>query len=83
MQQSKDEFELITLAKQGNIDAFSELVKIYERDIRAFLAVRINQPTEADDLAQDTFIIAFDKMTDFETHRPMIWFNGIGHFDKG
>lgn len=48
MQQSKDEFELITLAKQGDIDAFSELVKIYERDIRAFLAVRINQPTEAD-----------------------------------
>lgn len=78
MTKSIDEPTLITLAKTGDIEAFSELVKYYERDIRAFLAVRINQQSEADDLAQETFIIAFNKISDFEEHRPLkAWLKGI------
>ncbi|WP_076418095.1 sigma-70 family RNA polymerase sigma factor [Colwellia sp. UCD-KL20] len=73
-----DDSILIKKACNGDISAFSELVKIYEKDIRAYLAVRLFNVHEADDLAQEAFIIAFRKIKEFEQSKPFRpWLRGI------
>jgi RNA polymerase sigma-70 factor (ECF subfamily) len=65
-----DDCELIPKARTGDLDAFSELVKRYEGSVRACLAVRLYRKHEAEDLAQETFIVAFRKLDDFDMERP-------------
>ncbi len=65
-----DENQLILASREGDLEAFSELVKAYQGNVRACLAVRLNSPFESDDLAQETFIVAFRKIKDFEPGRP-------------
>ncbi|MGJ8693863.1 MAG: RNA polymerase sigma factor [Thalassotalea sp.] len=75
---NNDDKKLVALAQSGSINAFTELVKRYERDVRSFLAVRLHNNYEADDLAQETFIVAFNKLNDFEQNRPFRpWLKGI------
>ena len=71
---------LVCQAKRGNINAFTELVKRYEVDVRSFLAVRLNNHYESDDLAQETFIVAFNKLNEFDENRPFRpWLKGIAY----
>ncbi len=75
---TNDEIYLISKAKKDDLSAFSELIKLYERDIRACLAVRLTNSYEADDLAQETFIIAFKKIKEFDEAKPFRpWLRGI------
>lgn len=64
-----DDCELIAKARKGDLDAFSELVKRYEGSVRACLAVRLHRKHEAEDLAQEAFIVAFHKLADFDMDR--------------
>ena len=57
--------ELILQAREGNLSAYSELVKRYQGSVRACLSVRLQNKHEAEDLAQEAFIIAFRKMDEF------------------
>jgi len=66
-----EEEQLIIKSQQGDIDAFSLLVKMYQGNVRACLAVRMNNTFEADDLAQETFIVAFRRLKEFEPDRPI------------
>jgi RNA polymerase sigma-70 factor (ECF subfamily) len=61
-----DDRELITRARTGDLDAFSELVKRYQGNVRACLAVRLYRKHEAEDLAQETFVVAFRKLDEFD-----------------
>nr|WP_255456473.1 sigma-70 family RNA polymerase sigma factor [Paraglaciecola sp. L3A3] len=64
--------------KSGDVNAYSVLVKRYEVSVRAFLIVRLSEPHEAEDLAQETFILAYNKITDFEEDRSFgAWLRGI------
>jgi len=65
-----EDFELIAKARRGYMQAFSELVKRYEGSVRACLAVRLHRKHEAEDLAQEAFIVAFRKLSDFDMERP-------------
>jgi len=65
-----DDCELISTARTGDLEAFSELVKRYEGSVRACLAVRLHRKHEAEDLAQEAFIVAFRKLSDFDMERP-------------
>jgi RNA polymerase sigma-70 factor, ECF subfamily len=38
--------------------------------VRACLAVRLDQPHEAEDLAQDAFVTAYRKLNEFDVDRP-------------
>jgi len=58
--------ELIIQTRQGNVNAYGELVKRYEGNVRSCLAVRLENKHEAEDLAQEAFIIAFNKINDFK-----------------
>jgi len=61
--------QLIVQARAGDLDAFSELVRRYQGNVRACLAVRLNAKHEAEDLAQETFVTAFHKLADFDTEK--------------
>lgn len=72
------ERELIEAAQRGSIEAFSELVRLHQQAIRTCLAVRLSNPHEAEDLAQDVFVTAFERLSEFDTKRPFgPWLRGI------
>ncbi|CAA6677650.1 MULTISPECIES: RNA polymerase sigma factor [unclassified Lentimonas] len=64
-----EDTELLIQAKQGDLDAFTELVKRYQGNVRAALAVRLTNKHEAEDLAQEAFIIAFRKLNEFDVDK--------------
>lgn len=76
-----DDAELISAAQQKNgraVAAFTSLVGRYQSPIRAFLAVRLADPTEAEDLAQEVFLTAYRKLSDCDPERPFLpWLRGI------
>ncbi|WP_159084059.1 RNA polymerase sigma factor [Saccharobesus litoralis] len=73
-----DEQELIVKAQNKDIDAFSQLVKNHEREVRICLAARLDTAHEAEDLAQEAFIIAFSRIDEYEPVRPIkYWFRAI------
>lgn len=64
-----DDRDLIIAARTGDLDAFSELVKRYQGNVRACLAVRLYSKHEAEDLAQEAFIVAFRKLNEFDAEK--------------
>ncbi|MCK4565138.1 MAG: sigma-70 family RNA polymerase sigma factor [Verrucomicrobia bacterium] len=64
-----DDRDLIIRARTGDLDAFSELVKRYQANVRACLAVRLHAKHEAEDLAQDAFIVAYRKLDEFDEEK--------------
>lgn len=60
------ESRLITMAKSGNTEAYENLVRKYQKKIY-FLCYRMSGAHQsADDLAQETFIKAYFKLTSFK-----------------
>src|SRR5262249_38616152 len=51
--------DLVVEARTGSDDARDELVRRYSREITAIAAALVNDATEAEDLAQETFVRAF------------------------
>jgi RNA polymerase sigma-70 factor, ECF subfamily len=73
-----DEKNFIERAQAGDLDAFSELVKQYQGNVRACLAVRLSNRHEAEDLAQETFITAYRKLSEFDSEKAFgPWVRGI------
>lgn len=58
-------------AQEGDLEAFGLLVEEHQGPVRAFVAARIDDPFEAQDLAQETFLIAYRKLGDIDAGRPM------------
>jgi RNA polymerase sigma-70 factor (ECF subfamily) len=73
-----DEKELIFAARGGNLGAFSELVRRHQARVRAALAVRLSDAHDAEDLAQEAFVIAFRRLEDFDASREFApWVGAI------
>jgi RNA polymerase sigma-70 factor (ECF subfamily) len=65
---------------EGNKDlpSFDAVVSLHQGSIRAFFASRVRDPSTVDDLAQETFLIAWRRLADFERGRPILpWLRGI------
>ena len=59
------DLELVRQAQAGDLDAFGELVERNRRAVfRAALAA-VGSPTEADDVAQEAFVTAWQKLSGF------------------
>lgn len=72
--------EMVAQAKKGDLAAFEQLVRQEQDGIRAFLAVRMARTDEAEDLAQETFIVAYRELGQFDSGRPLRpWLIGIAH----
>ena len=61
-----EEEKLIIAAQKGDLEAFEQLVRGYEARIRSFLNIRMRDRHEAEDLAQETFIIAYRKLDSYD-----------------
>jgi RNA polymerase sigma-70 factor (ECF subfamily) len=49
-------------ARRGEVDAFAELVRAHHPSVRVFLASHLREPDVVDDLVQDVFLRAFDRL---------------------
>lgn len=56
----------LAAARQGDINAFYALYSVFKDDLRSYLYRLVADRDDADDLAQDTFVRAFDRIGTFE-----------------
>jgi RNA polymerase sigma-70 factor (ECF subfamily) len=49
-------------ARRGEVDAFADLVRTHHPAVRVFLASHLRDPAAVDDLVQDVFLRAFDRL---------------------
>jgi RNA polymerase sigma-70 factor len=70
--------ETIRKVLDGDKSAFREVVAEYGPGIRAFLATRINDSNTVEDLAQETFIGAYESLGQFDPDASFAaWLKGI------
>jgi RNA polymerase sigma-70 factor (ECF subfamily) len=60
------EAPLLALARQGDVRAFSELVKKYERKIYRMARNILQNDEDAEDVLQETFLKAFEHLDSFQ-----------------
>jgi RNA polymerase sigma-70 factor (ECF subfamily) len=76
----QDEVAMVGRAIAGDRSAFDQLVRDHQGRLRSFLALRLGHRQQAlvDDLAQDSFLIAYQRLQTFEPGRPFQpWLRGI------
>ncbi len=56
------DIDLLTRARDGDVEAFSMLVDRHQTTVRGWLRVRMSDWASADDLAQEVFITAFRRL---------------------
>lgn len=65
----------------GNKDAFRLIVSEYGLLVRGFLSARVYHLADAEDLAQDTFVKAYEKLEDYEQGTNFrAWLMSIAQF---
>ena len=78
MTQDNAEPALVAYARAGSADAFGRLVQMHQQALRAFLRRLCANAADADDLAQETFVFAWEHMARFDTTRSFRpWLFGI------
>lgn len=65
------EDELVVRAREGNRDAFAEIVRSYQRRVYAVAMRMTRRHDAADDITQDTFVRAYRHLGRFELGRPL------------
>jgi RNA polymerase sigma-70 factor (ECF subfamily) len=61
----EDEREWVQASLDGDLEAFGKIVLRYQRSVRACLSARLTSPDQADDLAQETFLVAHRRLSGF------------------
>ena len=78
MTDSSDEQAWVIAAQAGSAEGYSRLVRLHQQALRAFLRRLNGNAAEADDLAQDSFVRAFELIGRFDAARPFRpWLFGI------
>jgi len=68
-------------AKRGDAEAFADLVRMFQGRIRAFFAARLRDSSMVDDLAQEAFLIAYQKLPGCDTSRSLHpWLKKIAEY---
>ena len=76
--QADDDHPLILRAQGGDLEAFTLLVIRHQGAVRAFLLVRLPEPADAEDLAQEVFLTAHRRIASCDPDRPILpWLRGI------
>lgn len=70
---------LLESAKQGNIKAFHTLFSEHQKPLKAYIYRLVTDRADAEDLAHDVFVKAFDKIKSFEGRSSLkTWLFTIG-----
>lgn len=71
--------ELAVRAREGSRGSFDELVARYRPRLVAFVARRLADAADAEDVAQETFLRAYDRLAHYDPSRPFAtWLFAIG-----
>ena len=62
MSQGTPDCELVAAARGGSQGAFREIVARHQQAVRSFLRRALDEPADADDLAQETFLAAWTSL---------------------
>lgn len=57
--------ELVQRSQKGDLAAFDQLVDLYKKKIYNYIARMVNDPVEAEDITQETFVKAFRNISSF------------------
>ena len=69
---------LVAQAQAGSADAFGRLVHMHQQGLRAFLRRLTGAHADADDIAQESFVFAWEHIARFDAARPFRpWLFGI------
>lgn len=60
-----DEEQLVAEAQRGSIDAFNRLVRLHERQVYNVALRMVSQADAAEDVTQDTFLLAYRSLHQF------------------
>ena len=61
-----------------DLEAFGQIVAAHEAAVRAFIAVRLDDPFEAHDLAQEVFLLLWRKLGKMDLNQPLRpWLLGV------
>lgn len=72
--------ELAQAVLGGNAEAYAFILRRYQDRIYSFLLRLCGNPADAEDALQETFIKAFEKLSSYNTDRPLIsWLFAIAH----
>ncbi|MBI1405843.1 MAG: sigma-70 family RNA polymerase sigma factor [Caulobacter sp.] len=78
MSDSDDDAALVRAARTGSVSAFNQLVRRHQQPLRAFLRRVCDNPADADDLAQASFVLAWCRLARFDEDRVFrSWLFGI------
>ncbi|MBK8001505.1 MAG: sigma-70 family RNA polymerase sigma factor [Verrucomicrobia bacterium] len=73
-----DDSEIITAVLDGDREAFGILVERYQRTLYYFVVGKVADDTEAKDIVQRTFVLAFQNLSDFRAGESFYaWLKGI------
>lgn len=73
-----DDTEIITAVRAGDRDAFGALVERYQRTLYYFVVGKVADDTEAKDIVQKTFVVAFQNLATFRLRESFFaWLKGI------
>jgi len=65
---------LLARAREGDLDAFAEFVRIFERRVRAVLSRLLDDERDVDEATQDTFVQAWRNLDRFRAEAaPFTW----------
>jgi len=62
MDSSSDLNEHLQRASAGNLDAFAEIIRVFQKPLCAWIVSRCPPNGDADDVAQKTFIAAYNQI---------------------
>ena len=70
--------EIIAAVRAGDSDAFAALVERYQRTLYYFVVGKVADDTEAKDIVQKTFVVAFQNLEGFRVGESVFpWLKGI------
>lgn len=77
---SQADAELIEAARRGEKFAFARLMQAHQQGVRGFLRRACGNADEADDLAQETFLSAWERLAQFRGESSLrSWLCGIAY----
>jgi RNA polymerase sigma-70 factor (ECF subfamily) len=71
---AEEEARLLARAREGDIDAFTDFIRLFERRVRALLGRLLDDERDVDEAAQDTFVQAWRHLDRYRGEAaPFTW----------
>src|SRR5262245_49855634 len=68
------ESTLVEAARKGSEEAFRELLRLHQSRVRAYLSRFVRDRDARDDIAQDTFLAAYQSLASYSADAPFgLW----------